>query len=62
MKVRGWSAGQTWLTVGEREEGGRERRREGEGPRGSHPILQRGGLGDPSLSLATGKAAGPFFL
>lgn len=38
-------AGQTWLTAG----GGEE----------SHWILPPGGLGEPTLFLATGKAAGP---
>lgn len=38
-------AGQTWPTAGGREE--------------SHWILPPGGLGEPTLFLATGKAAGP---
>lgn len=48
---QGRSAGRTWLTA----RGGEQRRR-------SHWTLPWGGLGDPILFLATGKAAGPFFL
>lgn len=59
MKVRGWSAGQTWLTVGEGEEGGRERRREGEGPRGVTRFCHGEVLGTQVYPLRLGKQLAP---